>query len=127
MCLGELYEFRKKHSVFEKTKNCINSGELSYKYFQEIMEYDKHIEEHNVEQLSAKLLFDLTRNTGFEFSKGDIGDCWVKSCCEWDKRDENDICGLDYSRLSIFNKMREIYEGTSLKEQFSRVGLEVVL
>ncbi len=34
------------------------------------MEYDKHIKEHNIEQLAARLLFDLTRNTGFEVSKG---------------------------------------------------------
>ena len=27
--------------------------------------------------ISAKLLFDLTRNTGFEVSKGRIGDCWI--------------------------------------------------
>lgn len=29
---------------------------------------------NNIEQLSAKLSFDLTRNTGFEVSKGKIGD-----------------------------------------------------
>lgn len=44
----------------------IGSSELNYKEIQEIMEYDKHIKEHNIEQLAARLLFDLTRNTGFE-------------------------------------------------------------
>lgn len=111
----------------EKLVNSINSGELDYKNIREIMEYDKQIKEHNVEQLSARLLYDLTRNTGFEVLKGTIGECWVKSCCEWDNREENDICGLDDSRLSIFHKMRKIYAGTSLKEQFSKVGLEVSL
>lgn len=91
------------------------------------MEYDKHIKEHNIEQLAARLLFDLTRNTGFEVSKGAIGECWVKSCCEWEKRQENDICGLDDNRMSVFDKMKNIYEGTSLKEQLTKVGLEVLL
>lgn len=114
-------------AVREKFVDSINSGELKYKDIQEIMEYDKHVQEHNVEQLAARLLFALTRNTGFEVSKGTIGECWIKSCCEWNNREESDICGLDDSRLSIFDKMKNIYEGTSLKEQFSNIGLEVSL
>lgn len=54
----------------EKLINSINFGEMNYKEIKEIMEYDNYIEEHNIEQLSAKLLFDLTKNTGFEVSKG---------------------------------------------------------
>lgn len=73
----------------------IQSGELNYKAIQEIMSYDDNLVNHNIEQLSAKLLYDLTRNTGFEVSKGKIGDCWIKSCCDWDKRQENDVCGLE--------------------------------
>lgn len=46
---------------------------MNYKDIQEILECDEHIEEHNIEQLAAKLLFDLTRNTGFEVSKGRVG------------------------------------------------------
>ena len=91
---------------------------MNYKDIKEIVEYDEHIGEHNIEQLSAKLLFDLTRNTGFEVSKGKIGECWINSCCEWLEREEDDICGLDYSRLSIYDKMKSIYERICLKEQF---------
>ncbi|MDE7478293.1 MAG: hypothetical protein K2M91_10145 [Lachnospiraceae bacterium] len=109
----------------EKLVNSIDSGDLKYKDIQEIVEYDQHLQEHNVEQLAARLLFDLTKNTGFEVSKGTIGDCWIKSCCEWEKREANDICGLDNGRLAIVDKMRSIYKGTSLKEQFSKAGLEV--
>ena len=89
------------------------------------IEYDKNIDEHNVEQIVAKILFDLTRNTGFEVYKGSIGDCWIKSCCDWKERAKDDICGLDYSKLSIYDKMKIIYEETCLKEQFSMAGLEV--
>ena len=55
----------------------IQSETFDYKTIQEIIKYDNHLDNHNIEQLSAKLLFDLTRNTGFEVSKGMIGKCWI--------------------------------------------------
>lgn len=91
------------------------------------MEYDKNLDSHNIEQISAKLLFDLTRNTGFEVSKGSIGECWIKSCCDWLERQADDICGLDKTRLSVADKMKSIYSGTSLCREFSNIGLEVSL
>lgn len=111
----------------EKLISSIENGNMNYKDIKEIVSYDEHILEHNIEQLVAKLLFDLTRNTGFEVSKGNIRECWMKSCCEWDNRKEDDICGLDGNRLKIYDKMRKIYEGTCLKKQFKAAGLEVVL
>ena len=111
----------------EKFVNTITNGELNYKDIREIIEYNEHIDSYNVEQLSAKILFDLTRNTGFEVSKGSIGECWIKSCCEWQTRMNDDICGLDNSRLQLKDKMKHIYEGTSLVTQFQKIGLEVVL
>ena len=82
---------------------------------------------HNIEQLSAKLLFDLTRNTGFEVSKGDLGECWQKSCCEWSDRQEDDICGLDQTGFSLNDKMQQVYWGTSLYREFKNIGLEVMV
>lgn len=111
----------------EKLVNSIQAGNFNYKAIQEIAEYDSRIEEHNIEQLAAKLLFDLTRNTGFEVSKGTIGKCWTESCCGWEERREDDVCGLDHDGLSVFDKMKNIYEGSSLKEQFSKIGLEVLI
>ena len=74
-------EFLKKRagavSAREKLINSIESKTMNYKDIKEIVEYDEHIGEHNIEQLSAKLLFDLTMNTGFEVSKGKIGECWI--------------------------------------------------
>lgn len=109
-----------------KLVKALQDDEFNYKGICEIVEYDKNIEEHNIEQLSAKLLFDLTRNTGFEVSKGVLGECWIKSCCEWNERQEDAICGLDHNRLSVFEKMKRIYDGSSLRLQFPKVGLEVV-
>lgn len=111
----------------EKLVQMIQSGELNYKAIQEVLDYDNKVEDHNIEQLSAKLLFDLTRNTGFEVSKGKIGECWTQGCCDWTGRQEDDICGLDTARLSLTDKMRSIYSGTSLSSEFSDIGLEVSL
>lgn len=105
----------------------IRSGELNYTSIREIVTNDNYKKEYNIEQLSARLLYDLTRNTGFEISKGKIGDCWIRSCCEWQERQEDDICGLENNRMSISEKMRAVYQGTSLSKEFSNAGLEVVL
>lgn len=111
----------------EKFVKSIQNGELNYKDIREIVEYNEKINNYNVEQFSAKILFDLTRNTGFEVSKSNIGECWMQSCCEWRQRMPDDICGLDASRLQLKEKMQHICKGTSLLKQFQNIGLEVVL
>lgn len=118
---------RKAIIAREKLVKTIGKGELNYKDIREVIEYNGDIDRYNVEQLSARILFDLTRNTGFEVSKGKIGECWITSCCEWDDRMDDDICGLDNSRLQLTDKMKHIYEGTCLVTQFQNVGLEVAL
>lgn len=124
-------DFREKRSsaiaAREKLVEMLHTGEMDYKTIREVVEYDKNLSDHNIEQLSARLLFDLTRNTGWEVSKGKIGDCWIKSCCDWPERQEDDICGLDTTRLAIAEKMQQIYHGTSLQGEFSRIGWEVSL
>ncbi len=70
-----LTERRKTIMAREKLVYAIQNSEFNYKDIQVIVEYCEHIENYNVEQLSAKILFDLTRNTGFEVSKEKIGEC----------------------------------------------------
>lgn len=111
----------------EKLVKTIQSGEINYKDIREIIEYNENVDNYNVEQLSARILFDLTRNTGFEVSKGSVGECWIKSCCEWEERMPDDICGLDVSRLPVKEKMKRICKSTSLLKQFQNMGLEVAL
>jgi hypothetical protein len=111
----------------EKLVSMIATGELDYKDIKEIIDYNEAVDSYNIEQLSAKILFDLTRNTGFEVSKGCIGECWINSCCEWQNRMEDDVCGLDNWRLSINEKMKQIYKGTCLVTQLQNVGLEVAV
>ena len=123
-------EFREKRAgaiaAREKLVNIIKSGEMNYKAIQEIIDYDSNLNNHNIEQLSAKLLFDLTRNTGFEVSKGDLGECWRQNCCEWADRQADDICGLDHTKLTLKDKMKCIYSGTSICGEFENIGLEVL-
>ena len=109
-----------------KLVEMLGAGKQDYKTLREVMAYDSNLNEHNIEQLSAKLLFDLTRNTGFEVSKGNIGDCWLESCCNWIDRQNDDLCGLDDDKLSVADKMKNIYIGTSLKSKLPDVGLEVL-
>ena len=124
-------EFLQKRAtaIIARTKliELLHAHNTDYKSLRELVNYDSHLDEHNIEQLTAKLLFDLTRNTGFEISKGTIGECWINSYCEWNERQDDDICGLDSERLSLYDKMKIIYENTCLKEQFKTAGLEVTL
>lgn len=122
-----LVKRKKAITAREKLVKTIQSGEVNYKDIREIIEYNENVDNYNVEQLSARILFDLTRNTGFEVSKGSVGECWIKSCCEWEERMPDDICGLDVSRLPLKEKMKRICEDTSLLKQFHNIGLEVAL
>ena len=122
-----LVKRKKAITAREKLVKTIQSGEINYKDIREIIEYNENVDNYNVEQLSARILFDLTRNTGFEVSKGSVGECWIKSCCEWEERMPDDICGLDVSRLPVKEKMKRICKGTSLLKQFQNMGLEVAL
>lgn len=77
------YDFRSKRATAilarEKLIAALKTGNLNYKALREVVEYDNKLDDHNIEQLSAKLLYDLTRNTGFEVSRGNIGECWIRS------------------------------------------------
>lgn len=63
-------KFREKRAGAIAARNrfvqMISTGDVNYKEIQEIIDYDANLTDHNIEQLSAKLLLDLTRNTGFE-------------------------------------------------------------
>ena len=77
----------------------------------------------NTEQLSAKLLFEITRNTGFETTKGMISDCFMVDCCDWANREDDDICGLDDNRITADKKIKDIFEYSVLKDSFAKAGL----
>lgn len=77
----------------------------------------------NQEQLAAEILFNITRNTGFETDKSKVGQCFINSCCDWDERQTDDICGLDNDRLSADEKMDQILVRSVLQDAFMEAGL----
>ena len=123
-------EFREKRAgaivARDKLVQIISTDDMNYKVIQEILDYDNNLDNHNIEQLSAKLLFDLTRNTGFEVSIANLGECWRQNCCEWADRQADDICGLDQTKFTLKDKMKCVYSGTSLRGEFENIGLEVL-
>ena len=82
-----------------------------------------YVEKHNLEQVYAKTLLEITKNTGFETDKGHLGECFVNDCCEWGERREDDICGLDEERLDTKEKIKQIVEHSVLKNALGKVGL----
>ena len=77
----------------------------------------------NTEKISANLLYKITRNTGFETSKGKLGECFIVDCCNWEAREADDICGLDQSRISAEAKITNIVKNSVLNDSFLKVGL----
>jgi len=84
--------------------------------------FDRY-EKKNSEQIAAKLLLEITRNTGFETDKSKLGECFINTCCEWANRQSNDICGLDSHRISAGEKAKLLVECSVLKVAFERAGL----
>lgn len=104
----DLKEQRKdKLEAREKLVKLISDGgtadELSL--FKSVYQYQSKL---NTEKIAAKLLTEITRNTGFETNKKQVGFCFINSCCEWDDRQENDLCGLDDKRLSVSEKIEQM-------------------
>ena len=128
----ENWVFAQKDELKEKRKNLLefrrlfvdiicNGGDAEKLFL--LKETQDCFEKMNSEQISAKLLFEITRNTGFETSKSKLGICYVNNCCEWDDREPDDICGLDDKRLSAYDKIRNIVEFSVLKDSFAKAGL----
>lgn len=80
-------------------------------------------EKSNSEKLAAKLLWEITRNTGFETDKSQVGSCFIENCCEWSDRQADDICGLDAARLPVSVKMQQIIEHSVLQDALKEAGL----
>lgn len=111
----ELKEKRMKLIDFkDKLVNLINNGgdDNAVRSLKESYDFSDTM---NLEQLSAKVLFDITRNTGFETSKGKIGECFIVDCCEWTDREDDDICGLNTERITGEAKIKSIFEQSVLK------------
>jgi len=83
----------------------------------------KNSDKKSTEQIAAKLLFDITRNTGFETDKSNLGLCFINNCCEYIDRQEDDICGLDSARLSSEEKKQKLITHSVLGNALREVGV----
>lgn len=77
----------------------------------------------NSEKIAAELLWEITRNTGFETDKSQVGPCFINTCCEWSDRQDDDICGLDNERPTINEKMHQLIKHSVLRSAFKEAGL----
>ncbi|MDE7204559.1 MAG: hypothetical protein K2O91_22275 [Lachnospiraceae bacterium] len=123
-------EFREQRAVLvtvrEKLLEAVHK-QVDYKEVPEIAEWLNNINEYNIEQITAKLLYGLTRNTGFSVDKSNTGVCWKTDCCGYGERAADDKCGLDNRRPSLVEKMQAILRESFLEQEFKRMGLEAVL
>ena len=78
---------------------------------------------HNSERTAAELLYQITRNTGFETYKGELGECFFEDCCKRTSRQADDLCGLDNARLTADEKKKQLVNCSLLKDAFEKVGL----
>ena len=115
-------DFRFQRSDLLKARemliDAINKNE-DYKTVPEIRKIFLQINEYNIEQFVSKLLYLITRNTGFEVTKGSLGICWRTDCCSFFNRQPDDLCGLDKSRLPLHDKMLQIVKNTGLQRELS--------
>lgn len=119
-------EFRMKREIEINAREAVLAAierDRDYKSLAELKRFSADINNYNIEQLISKLLFRLTRNTGFEVSKGMLGECWRSDCCGYSAREPDDLCGLDARRLSLMDKAKTIYEYSILKPEFERLKI----
>lgn len=130
--LLEYWVFAKVDELKDKRQNLFRARELLIRFLtsegtgSELLELKgllKEPENKNTEQIAAKLLFEITRNTGFETTKGKLGQCFFSKCCEWRQRQNDDICGLDNNRISAEEKAQILADKSILRETFERAGL----
>ena len=88
--------------------------------FRDLFPYAKKA---NTEQIASKLLFEITRNTGFETNKGNVGVCFTVDCCDWSERQADDICGLDNNKINAGKKAEMLVSHSVLKDAFEGGGL----
>ena len=90
---------------------------------EELKSLENGLECSNSEQIAAKLLSKLTKNTGFETDKKKLGVCFKDSCCGYAERTQEDLCGLDNNRKTIEEKIEVYIENSMIKSEFQKVGL----
>ncbi|SDB58015.1 hypothetical protein SAMN02910317_03038 [Ruminococcaceae bacterium FB2012] len=124
--------FAEEDELRDKRKNLMEARKLIVRIITEGASNDELIKLQtlldvndlkNSEQTASKILFELTRNTGFETDKSQIGPCFIVDCCNWKDKQNDDICGLNLSRLTLKEKMEQILKRSVLYSAFMEADL----
>ena len=130
--LLEQWVFAEKDALKDKRSNLLKNKDIFVKAVtqngnaEDLVLLRKSIgysDKYNTELIAAKMLYDITRNTGFETDKKHLGLCFYIDCCKWEERQSDDICGLDKNRLEMVTKMVLIMEHSILKKAFEGVRI----
>ena len=121
--LDELKETRKPLLTARDLFLKMTTGAIDREGYSKIFDLTGYSKNKNSEQIAASLLYDITRNTGFETSKSKLGECFVNDCCTWSLRQDNDICGLDQDRLISKAKKALLIHRSELLTPLKEVGL----
>ena len=78
------------------------------------------MEKYTIESFASKLLFNITRNTGFFVDKMIFGDCWKEDCCI-DMAES--MCGIDIEELTASEKMQILYYNSDLQKILKSVDV----
>lgn len=122
--------YAEEDELKEQRKALLEFRKLFVKLFEEggssdellsLEELNPYKSKKNSEQISSKLLFDITRNTGFETDKTNLGACFIIDCCKWDSRQDDDICGLDTRKITSVDKKKMLVEYSILKRKVEEV------
>lgn len=115
----------KRRDLLECRGILINLGDNIESY----LEYDclrVYVQKHhisNIEQCCSKLIKGIVKNTGFEISKGKLGECWYVDCCTYSQKEEDDECGLSNSTPTSGTKAFEIFNHSCIKSRFDNFGI----
>lgn len=127
-CFATEDEFRESRKRFLDCRTTLLTIDEIGDY-RELAEIKKFIEEHpkasTIERVCSRLLFQITRNTGFVVDKGILGECWKNGCCSI-QRDEDDKCGVEATGfLTEEAKALIIFERSCLKNSFMKFNVQV--
>lgn len=127
-CFATVDEFREaRKELLECRKVLLSIDDLEdYKELEEIKAFvEKHPKASSIERVCSRLLFQITRNTGFVVDKGILGDCWYKNCCLL-RKDVDDKCGIEETGfLTERLKALILFERSCLKDRFAKFDIEV--
>ena len=127
-CFASEDEFRNDRKELLKCRKVLLSMDEIENYA-ELEEIKRFVEVHpkasTIERVCARLLFQITRNTGFVVDKGTLGECWKNNCCIV-ARNDDDKCGIEEKGfLTEEAKALIVFERSCLKDRFAEFDVQI--